>query len=214
MVFEDFTTFTKVDPGGYFTVEDHRITATDMLRSVESYVKKDYGVNHFGDFEHLQLGTLTVTEDDSFLVLWILASNSATNVFADCIVTNEAIAIWFQRAVDAVSFRMQEFLNDDIDVYAGLEPPLTFYITTKRAGTAGTVKIYSDAARSNLLDTLAIDAPSTKYQYLIAMASRKSGTTEKVTGTSENLDLQEPAVEVEGMIFKRPGVRVASMSGM
>lgn len=52
MAIENFTTFTKVDPGGYITVDSSsQLTVANMPRSARSFLYKDMGVDFFtGNF--------------------------------------------------------------------------------------------------------------------------------------------------------------------
>lgn len=214
MVYEDFLTYTEVDPDEYLSVFTHGILASAMIKNTAAYVKKDYGGNHFGDFEHLLEVQLTSIDDGAIGVMWMLSSNSETNTHNDGLANNEAIALYFYRADLAYRLTLINFVDDSSDTYGMDAPPNIYYLTIKRVGTAGTVVIYSDAARTAELDTLTLTVPSTKYRYLIAVASREAAGTEKITYIVNRLDLQEPPVEVGGMILRRPMVQANPLSNI
>jgi len=191
MGYEDFTTYTEGDTGGYLSVAANVITATAMPYNAEAWVKKDYGANHFEDFEHLHKAVVTESELYCYAILWGLTTNDATRTGHEFNVNADGIVICIQNNLSAnVRIHFATHLAPP-DSYQTASTTGTFYFTTKRAGTVGTCKIYSDAARTNLLDTLTVTLPTTKYRYLIAMASRESAGTEAISCTSENLDLQE-----------------------
>jgi len=70
---------------------------------------------------------------------------------------------------------------------------LSRYLTIKRNGTVGTLKIYSDAARTELIETLTITCNTTTYRYLHVVRSGEWSTDpdDHISGFVRNLDLQE-----------------------
>jgi hypothetical protein len=63
----------------------------------------------------------------------------------------------------------------------------TYYLVVTRSSTTCTVQIYSDAARTNLLDTLSITCATTAFRYLYVTSSRNVGGANNCTGFSENI---------------------------
>ena len=97
MVYEDFLTYTEVDAGDDITVTANYITVADMIRNVTSYVKKDYGSNQFGDFEHKYTATLILTDNQASGIIWMLSANNATNTYQNALDNNESMGVWFQK---------------------------------------------------------------------------------------------------------------------
>jgi hypothetical protein len=72
---EDFTTYTKVDPGGYVSVASLTATVTAMPRSAVSHVYKDFGAAHFGDFHTQFESQCTAVQLDTGFLILVLANN-------------------------------------------------------------------------------------------------------------------------------------------
>lgn len=214
MVLEDFKTYTESDAGGYITVTDTSLTATNMIKNTESYVKKDYGGSHFGDFTHNMTLVFTSADDTCDIGLWMLSSDNTTRTIDEALVNNEAFGIHLLQIVGDPRIQLKEYVSDSVDTWSTGALPKTYYLTIARASTTATVKIYSDAARATLVKTLTLTVPSTKYQYLIAMSSREAIGDQKVTCTVQDLDLQEPVAAPGDIIFRRPAVRANPLSNI
>lgn len=188
MATEDFTTYTEVDPGEDLTVIATKITATNAIKNQEWYVTKDKEADHFGDFEHLEKVNTTASDDYGSLGFWGLSNGS--NTMGDMFTNNEGLMWMFSHGVPPHIY-LQDASNDNYDSFA-CSYSTDYYCTIKRAVTAGTVKIYSDAERTNLLDTVAITTSELKYRWIYGCISYNSGEiAAQVSGYTENLDLQE-----------------------
>ena len=188
MAYEDFTQYVEVDEDGDITVTATKCSVSTMRRDALSYVRADKGVDHFGDFEHLVTVYGSGANAEAACGFWML-SNGA-NTLQEGYVGNVGIAILLYKTT-TYQLTAYDFSNDNSDYY-DISIDTAYYLTIERSGTALTVKIYSDAARTTLLDTLSITCATTQYRYIFGVASRNSTSTPAavLTGYSENLDLQ------------------------
>ena len=191
MALEDFRTYTEVDDDGDITVTQTKCDVSTMRRDAVSYVYKDMGVGHFGEFEHkftIHIGTADIFGVCGF---WGLSNGAYTE--QDKRDDNEGLMFkLYERAVGVESLELNEWPAFSSDLYDG-DANTTYYITIERAGLVLTAKIYSDAARTLLLDTLTVACVATAYRYIQTISSRESAANAGASGTGyvENLDLQE-----------------------
>lgn len=201
MAYEDFTTYTEVDPGSDITVAINKVTAANLETRVNSaYVYKDKGANHFsGDFEHLLKCIVSLSEDYSYLALWVMTNDiGAYGQIAD--VDDKTLLVF--RFVDggaSNTLAIQEWTGGSSysDAMAYTINTL-YYPKIKRdeaVGANGTIYayVYDDSARTNLIDTLSVAlSAKTDYRYIYAMSTYGVGEVEhSLSGYVENLDLQE-----------------------
>jgi len=189
MALEDFTTYTEVDEGDDITVTEHKCDVSTMIRNVTSYVRKDYGVDHFGDFEHLLDIYVSAGDTNSLGLCWSMSNGN--NTYQSQSAAHDGFFIYLNEASGSLIIGLVEAGVAEDSYTGSFSTP--YYLTVKRVGTTLTCKIYSDAARTNLLDTLTLIVQTTKYRYIAAIGSRQAAGTAAITYYSENLDLQEAA---------------------
>ena len=194
MAIEDYTTYAEDDPNSRITVATNKIDFAALTRGENAQVTKDKGANHFaGDFEHLVDLYISAHATIAQAALWALWN--AVGSIEECLGGNGIYVHFFEAVTNTYCLRMTERYGgvtyNSSDYVTSLST--AYYLTIKRASTTLTCKIYSDAARTNLLGTLTLTLHSTEqYQYVYALQSR--GTlTGSITGYVENLDLQEAA---------------------
>jgi len=188
---EDFTTFTEVDPNDRLTVEAHKVTATNLLRQDEAYLYKDYGADHFTNFEITLKVTITDAPDPhGHLKTLMLCNTPGCDVedisdfimimFGVNYVGNREAAVW--KAVGGTATQGTTF------TYTVGTP---YYLRLKRDGGTVTFEIFSDEAMTNRLfvDTLDVSDVPSGFRYIETAVSRKSSTdgTAKISGIIENL---------------------------
>lgn len=203
MVFEDFTTYTEVEP-------DDRIQKTaqhiDHLayRNEDSYLYKDKDVDHFGsNWEHL--------------VDVYCASSNAQGIGAFWAVTNDLDDIQGLYNADKnylyMCFAAAGTVTYLVEGYGGVHyadsyassVATWYYLRIKKVGTAFTCKIYDTAASrdaetadAHLLDTLSLTLHSDlSYRYIFGCNSQNTGETIALAQDIENLDLQEAVVALD-----------------
>jgi len=187
---EDFTGYTEVDSAGDLTVTASKIDVSSMRQDAVSYVRDDKGAGHFGDFEHLFKVVATSGDGETALmVVWGVTNGAST--LMDVITANVGLVIYgFRDPSNNFELRIKDYDSDSYDSY-DLDWG-TYWCTVERDSTTGTNKIYDDAERTSLVDTLSCTVAVTTYQYIFGLMSYNNpGGSPAITGSVEDLDLQE-----------------------
>lgn len=212
MAIEDFTTYEEVDPASDLTIETNKITYDSVRNDELCYVRKDMGVDHFGDFEHQVDVTVTATPvSGGYFAVWGL-SQAATSIHGMSGAA-EGLTVFHLRRLDIGWIYIKDYSNANYEVYKSISPYTTYYLTIKRVGTVGTLQIYSDSARTDLLATLTITTTTLKYRYVFAVMSYGNPTyypDRTSYGYVEKLNLQEvvPVVKRPRMPYGLKPARV------
>lgn len=164
-VYEDFTTYTRVEPDAHITVVSPTEITHDAYRNETAYLYSDKGAAHFGDFVHLVDVKVTniFNEINPRGIVWMLSNNlnDAQGILASgtqsCLniypfMANFGLAdIWL--AIDEVHDGARFW-----QISAAFAMPLntTRYFKITKTGTAFSVDVYSDAARTLFLFTLSL----------------------------------------------------------
>lgn len=189
---QDFTGFTETDSGGDITITNaNTITIDSMARDANSYVYKDCGAGHFGDFTHLlhiYKGTFT---DPAGSLLWWAVTNATTQTQADLSTAANGMGLTAY-ASSSQMVTLQDYSDGTNDQYQG-DANGDRYLTVSRASTTGQCLIYTDAARTTLVDTVSLTVPTTTFRYLAVACSRDAAGTGDASGVIYDLDLQEAA---------------------
>lgn len=190
--YEDFTEFTSVDPDGDFTITALKIDVDTMQRQAAAYNYKDYGANYFADFDfEFEAESTNIQTYANFNLIGVASTVGTRN---DHINNSSAMSC---QCYGGGGAGFQIHINEDIvsasDVYqgAGGSVPL-YYFKFYRVGTTLVLKVYSDAARTVLIDTLTCTCSANKLRYLHAAYSREysvTGGLNTVTGYIQNLDI-------------------------
>jgi len=190
LALEDFTTYTEVDPESDIEVTANKCAVTTMERATAAYVWKDFGTDHFGDFEHLHKFVLQAEVDSCWAGVWAL-SNSY-HVVWDMYSNNDGLGVELQTTAGGETrLNLRDYENTNVDFFVLGGAVYTGYCTTERAGTTCTCKLYSDASRTNLIDTLSITCTTTPCQWLHAALGCGVTAGILISFDSEDLDLQE-----------------------
>tara|TARA_R100001530_G_scaffold136178_1_gene115640 strand:- start:1116 stop:1841 length:726 start_codon:yes stop_codon:yes gene_type:complete len=195
---ENLGSYTEVDAPGRLSASGTVLTVTAADRDEDLRLYSDKGVDHFGatfdhdvDFEvtssagaamNCVVWAVSAVQDDT--KSWL--DDTAVAVLVRSRTGNNSIQI-----VDAEDGSNQSYMHGATIV------DVPFYLSVERTGeTTIQCRIYSDAIRSTLLDTITNAITSgNKYQYVYAF----NGQNISVGGsdldiTVENLDLQEGVV--------------------
>ena len=187
MAYEDFTTFTEVDPGSNYTLTATKMNVNAIDSGANAYTYKDYIADHFGDFEHLlDIYTGSGTGLHTLGGCWAIGNSYGTVM--DYVASNDAMVVYIYELPHLLYLR--DFVVDNLDSFSYSDNTY-YYLTIKRAGTTLTCKIYSDAARTNLLATLSIVCTNTKMRYCQGVFNYEWDTGTSLSYYIENLDLQE-----------------------
>jgi len=164
---EDLANFTEVDPNSHIAVTSAKASGANLARNETAYVYKDYGVDYFDALDILFECRVESTTDASGLG-YLGLTNTLGNVLSWAVGIKVLIY-----DVGGVYTIFLEVVGGTTDTYVGAADTL-YYCRLERAAGNNTVtlKIYSDAARTTLLDTLSVTGAGTdKYRYLYPICS-------------------------------------------
>lgn len=198
MPLEDFTTYTEYDLNSHIGKTANHVDF-QCYRNETAYLYKDYGAEHFDDFEHL-LTVKAVAYGGSGTgqsnIFWVLCNTQDEDYTGNAVPFINLFFYW--NGTNVLLFLREKHsggINQD-SFTAGWNTP--YYLTTKKDGTALTCKIYSDASRTNLLDTLSITLQADhKWCYLYIAQSSHETYAQWLDADFDNLDLQEGAAVVK-----------------
>ena len=203
MTYEDFTTYTEKN--GDIAKTATTCTVTSMRRDADAYLYKNFGVGHFGDFEHLFGFALTDAEagdvsDRNYADIHVLSNGigSVNDYDEDWIGVK---LVQDQDLDDTTIFRLMQKENGvivDSDISSTIVGVGFFsYMTIERSGTTCTLKIYMDNEREELIETLTITCTTTAYRYLHVVRSEEASTdpADHISFYFNNLDNVEPAID-------------------
>lgn len=199
---EDFTGYTVADdPNSRLSQTATRSTFTAIQTDDDCFLYKDKGVGHFnGDYEHLFDVNLSVADAYEEFQLWALTNVLKDRYDLENAGEDEHAVLLNNYTASKFRPRVMEILAGALSSDNGAQRDLgTYYLKVKRdeaVGANGTLYCYtySDAARTDLLETLSI-ALSEKEDFRYIMMPQAYGTigdgAKTATGYCENLDLQE-----------------------
>jgi hypothetical protein len=194
MTYEDFTTYTEVDPNSHITVSANSITHVSY-RNEDAYVYKDKGVNHFTDFTHLVDVKTNASVTNSDGVVWMITDDindwyglyTAHKPFISVmwIIDSSKIPTIWLRQYDGTTIHNDQSVNLSANTW--------YYLKIVKSGTSITCYIYSDSARTTLVDTLTVTMNADdSFRYIFACDTSNTGTSGIYqTQNIDNLDLQE-----------------------
>jgi hypothetical protein len=173
---EDLTTWTETDVEGDIVVTSSTAIVTSERRDSDALIYKNYGVGYFNDFilnfTYVMIGNEAGDASNVVAYLPIAVGNGTTR---DELYANESIVIEMGQN-GATDNRLRYVLRQrkagawtidikDTTYYA----PATHYITLFRSGTNVTLNVYSDSARTTLLEHLSSNSGDLGgYQYGLA----------------------------------------------
>lgn len=193
---EDFTTYTEKDDNNRATVTTSRITVASMPSTEDVYIYKDKTANFYdGDFTFAVTIKLTAADADGHQYVWMVANLiDDTKGIDDA--SGDFLAAFFYSFGGIYYIAIRECDGGSVvsDFYI-CSLNTVYYLTITRdesVGTYGTLYcyIYSDADRTNLLDTPTLTLRTSKkdFRYLYGLNNRNSGTSGRtISGYSENL---------------------------
>ena len=203
MPYEDFTTYTEVDPKDYIQKTANHIDAVLWRNKAFTAVYKDGGVGHFQNYEHKIDVSLASADKYGIGIFWS-ASNSNTKVFYIPDYDNGAIGVFFCRKGTGEYYMMLVERDASGNQYADATPYTLsantyYYLRIQKNGTAMTAKIYStaslrDAGGAPDIDTLSLTLHSDyahRYLYAARNYQNSANEPEQATLDIDNLDLQE-----------------------
>lgn len=194
MTVEDFTTYIEVDPNNHIALTGtNKVSETSIHRNEDAYLYSDKGVNHFaGDFSHdFIMRAPDTSPNDSGMAFCYGLSNTVDDATGWCAHT---IYLMFNNDKTYVLYFGITGIGNTAYITAG---SLTvYYCTIDRIGTTVRLRMWSDAARTDLKFTRTIvDAAPITARYIYPMASNNSAHDLEESGCYiQDLDLKESAV--------------------
>jgi len=194
--YQDFRTYTEVDPANRLTVDTEIITATNLTMDDHALVYRDKGLNHFGPtWEHKLKTTCDhtagKTQNWGLAGTWAIA-NTIANMNPWVATNAEAITLYWQRQPPNITINLRDFRTGHTDTH-DFGPAIaivTTYPTIQRTSETNVrCRLYSDSARTILVDTLTIAITSgDRHRYIYGLVSYDNGNAnQKFYGTSEHL---------------------------
>lgn len=198
--YEDFTTYTEVDSGGFITVAENKLTGA-VPETAESYVYKDFGADHFnGDYEmQFQINVASSSEDASLGVL-ILANDIDDARALDVASKGMHVRVTGATAVDW-DLRLALEWQGTSNLVHGMNYATDYYCTVTRDDDAGTsskgryvLTVYSDSGRTAVVGTTFVDSNviQKNWRYLYPMSAYKIGDADIASVVIDNLEIISP----------------------
>jgi len=196
MGLEDFTTYTEVDTA------NNRIVVTSAThvdhaaaRNEDTYLYKDYGAAHFATFEHL-VDAKSAFDGGSggYGHVWMLANELddekgllvASKTYIGVNMNRDGVLNYICLIEGYATVRYS-------DLSSGYAANTPYYLKIEKSGTALTCKIYSDSARTTLLDTLSLVLHANhSFRYVFACNTYNDGSANLQNNDIDNLSLHEP----------------------
>ena len=191
---EDFTTYIENDPGSDLSVISDTVNFTALSRNVDARVYKDFGIGHFGNFDHIFRIKITAVTGQG-LVWPEMMANIIDDIFDIRAANEDYLGVEWIRIASENKIRLHE--SDEGTLYVDtsiiLNLNTNYYINNKVVGTASTCDIYDDPDNTNLVDGLSLTLQKTySLRYLYAINAINDGLSAlTITGEMGDLDLQE-----------------------
>lgn len=195
MPYENLVNYTETDTAERIAVSGFIATVTDLDRDETATLRKDYGANYFNsldiDFE-INLagsshGTLTAIGVGPALTV---TATGAQNGFA----TTDVSVMVLVLAGPVYRIRLSRGADVAQDDYIGASTDTVYYCTMTRSAASDTITlaIYSDSARSVLVDTLSVSGygTGTRYRYMFGVNSPNDAQSGRaIDYVVKNIDL-------------------------
>jgi len=200
---EDYLTFTQSQYFQATSVSSCTLDHVQTKNNQERYIYKDYGTNYFTDFIHtikFHWNSISSGGDYSRCIFWMLSNDvGGWNELKTAHKT--AVALMFSYPSGTYRISLMETYNGQ-EYSSNLNnlpySDATYYPVIQKEGNILTVKVYSDAARTNLLASTSLTLHGNwSFRYLTSSSSYISGTVTSGTFTISKLDLNYKGVECD-----------------
>lgn len=189
---EDLTTYTAVGYSLYFTILPCSVDVM-TYENASLYLYKDYGVNYFGDFHHAFTFICTSLASNSRFILWMVSEDIGD--YRALLVANKTAVcveyVWLGTSPDHRIVLREAY--GGVEYSTALTPwSLTnYYFNVVKSGTALTVYIYSDEARTLLITTISLTLQADhKFRYHYAVSSDNHGVNRGTRAITTNIDTE------------------------
>jgi hypothetical protein len=197
VVTQDLTTYDETDPNAVWSQTATRNTCASLRRDDISFLSDDMGAGFFGaNFEHKIDYKMTANQGRCVMCIWSV--NDGPDSHAG--IAN-GFTTWFHVPSDVAGTNPRTYMTKIVagalthDSYLMVSWDDDLYLTHNRTSTTLTCKIYSDSARTSLLDTLSLAVVTTTWQYIQAGFSWETETAnghgaKTCSGYVENLEFR------------------------
>ena len=177
----DLTVFTENDPTSQITKILDCVTYSNIeTRNTDAYVYTDHETR--GDFEYEFDGVLTAADTFAGEILAWGLTNDSGDTYDDWA---DGLFLGFYKVGSSLYARL--FKGSGYDSYPGLSMNQRYYFRIKRLGSDVNAEIYSDSARTQLLDTLT-RTDTNDYEFLYAFSTENGiSTIKKASGDVCNM---------------------------
>ncbi len=201
MANEKFLTYDSIsDPNSRVTETDSRVTWASMTRDETAYYADDKGVDFFdGDFIHLlTINTTNINYTDILLGVHWAVSNTLGSWQGVRDASGDELYLSVAEGSGGVAIQLTEIDGGSITTNSAAYVVGTILylkiVRDESVGTYGTLYcyIYSDSARTTLVDTLTVTLHTSKkdFRYIYAFQSYGVPTnTGDISGYTEDLSL-------------------------
>ena len=210
---EDFTLMTEADANGRYAVTATTIIVTSLKRNdLAHFVYKDQGAGVIGD---ITLGTefdiINSGGGNASAIFVYIISDLIGDFIDHNSIAEPGFTIFMNRSGGgAYALFIQGTGGVGPFDLTAMPTSSRRYLTVTRAAGVMTVKVYSDAARLTLLDTIAISHLTGSYRYQYVVSSYGSATAGAMSGDVRNYEIKDVVEEEEGpslLSFKRGAAR-------
>lgn len=191
--YEDFRTYTEVDPNSRITISQILVDANGLKRNEDAYVYKDKGVDYFVNFEH----EVDVRSPSYIALYGVVLVWGVSNVVDDVYAWTWGFSLEvYGVSTSQYDLRFRKKIGSSGWGTGDNSTPINHgtwsYITIKRDGASLTCKIYSNNERTNLVETLSLTVGIVeKYRYIYACSSWNTATPQTFNADISKLHLQE-----------------------
>lgn len=196
---ENFQTdYDEKDEDSDITLTAGKCDFDTMRRDADSSVEKDFGVAHFGQFDHDFETYFTAYSASYAQVAVYHLSNTDAATIADIDTSNVGITVLMYWDGANRRLILKEWWANDED-NTNIDAATSYYCTIKRDADSIDFEIYNDTNRTDLKDSQTVTFNSGTLRYIGPLGSRDSASfpTASLTGYIQNLDLQEGAPAVD-----------------
>lgn len=214
---ENLTTYTEQDTGNFISETATRVTGVNVPgQNYDVLLYYDKGVNYFDvlniNFE-IYMNDMGIYSNG---LGGIAISNTLEDISNLADTDIMAIGEDVGGANVGMIFLVRGSAWSSYDFFTGSVETLYYCTLIREAGNDTIIlKIYSDATRTTLLDTLSVTGiGTTKYRYSVAFLNNNNGTPSRIwSGYIQNIDLN-PQVVVPPPFILLPENSVTSTTGL
>jgi hypothetical protein len=193
IVYEDLSTYIETDPTDVLTVTSDEVAFTGLTRSTSTYVYKDFGEDHFADFNinFEYKVTANSTASLNFNGMFIALSNSIGEREAIRTSGGNIQGLLCGNSGASRFIGLCETKNGANYASAFFTPSLNvnYFCTLFRVGTALNLKLYSNKDRTELVNQLSLTVLALPFRYLYPVQSVNSGQNVTMSGAIGKISL-------------------------